>query len=72
MEIRVKAAEKFLNEGDSVRIILPLRGRQKALQDVAKEKMEQFLKMVEEKVELKVEKEVSKEPKGLTITVIKK
>jgi translation initiation factor IF-3 len=72
MEIRVKAAEKFLNDGDSVRIILPLRGRQKALQDVAKEKMEQFLKMIEEKVELKVEKEVTKEPKGLTITVIKK
>jgi translation initiation factor IF-3 len=72
MEIRVKSAEKFLNDGDSVRIVLPLKGRQKALQDVGREKMNYFLEMLQEKVEVKTEKEVSKEPRGLTTTVIKK
>jgi translation initiation factor IF-3 len=72
MEVRVKAGEKFLNEGSSLRIVLPLKGRQKALQDVGKEKIESFLNMLQEKVEVKIEKEVSKEPRGLTVTVIKK
>ncbi len=72
MEIRGKSAEKFLKEGDSVRIVLPLKGRQKALQEVAREKMEGFLKMLEEKIEIKREKEISREPRGLTTTIIKK
>ncbi len=72
MTIRAKAAEKFLKDGDSVRIVLPLKGRQKALQDVGKEKMETFLKILEEKIEIKIEKSMSKEPRGLTVTVVKK
>jgi translation initiation factor IF-3 len=72
MEVRVKSAEKFLEGGDSVKVILPLRGRQKALEGVAREKLEEFLKMLGEKVELKIEKELGKEPRGLTVTVIKK
>ncbi len=72
MEVRVRAAEKFLEEGDSVRIVLPLKGRQKALQEVAKEKIDHFLSMLEEKIEVKIEKAVSKEPRGLTVTVVKK
>jgi len=72
MQIRAKSAEKFLNEGNSVKIVLPLKGRQKALQDVAKEKMGLFLKMLEEKMEIKIEKEIGREPRGLTVSVIKK
>ncbi len=72
METRAKSAVKFLEEGDSVRIVLPLKGRQKALQEVGKEKIERFLEMLKEKVELKIEKEVGREPRGLTVTVIKK
>ncbi len=72
METRVKSAEKFLNEGDSVRIVLPLKGRQKALQEVGREKIGRFIEMLQKKTELKIEKEMSKEPRGLTVTVIKK
>lgn len=72
MDIRTKSAEKFLEEGNSVRIVLPLRGRQKALQPVAKEKINQFLELLEKRVELKIEKEIGNEPKGLTVTVVKK
>ncbi len=72
MKTRTNSAEKFLEEGSSVRVILPLKGRQKALQGVAKEKIESFLKMLEEKIEVKIEKEISREPRGLTVTVTKK
>ncbi len=72
METRAKSAEKFLNEGDSVRIVLPLKGRQKALQEVGREKIERFIEMLQKRAELKIEKEMSKEPRGLTVTVIKK
>ena len=39
LETRVHQAEKFLSKGDKVRIELPLRGRDKALGDFAKEKI---------------------------------
>jgi len=72
MEVRVKSVEKFLNEGDSVKIVLPLKGRQKALQGVAREKIQKFLEMVQEKSEIRIEKEMGREPRGLTVTVVKK
>jgi translation initiation factor IF-3 len=69
MMVRVKSAEKFLSQGNSVRIVLPLKGRQKALEGVGREKINKFLEMVQEKTELKTEKQVSKEPRGLTVTI---
>ncbi len=72
MEVRVKAAEKFLNKNDMVKVVIPLKGRQKALEPVAREKLEIFLEKISQKVEVKKEKDVSKEPRGLTITITKK
>ncbi len=72
MDVRVKAAEKFLNNGDMVKIIIPLKGRQKALESVAKQKLEHFLEKIVQKIEIKKEKDISKEPRGLTVTIIKK
>ncbi len=72
MEIRAKSAEKFLEEGDSVRVVLPLKGRQKALEGVAREKMEQFLDMLQKRTDAKIQKSINKEPRGLTATIIKK
>jgi len=72
MKTRIGSAEKFLEEGNHVKIVLPLKGRQKALQEVGREKINKFLLMLKEKVEVKTEKELGKEPRGLTITVSKK
>lgn len=47
MEIRAKQAEKFLKEGNKVRIDLVLRGREKALKDFAKEKMAKFISLIQ-------------------------
>lgn len=46
MEIRAKQIDKFLNEGNKVKVDLVLRGREKALKDFAKEKMNKFMKSI--------------------------
>ncbi len=71
MEVRVDNAEKFLSRGDRVRVVLPLRGRENALQKTAREKMKKFLAMVEDRITVEVEKDIEKEPRGLTMTLTK-
>ncbi len=72
METRVKSALKFLDKGNKVKIELPLRGRQKALGDFAKEKMNVFLEIIEKTTPVKVEKELKREGKGFTMIISKK
>ena len=71
IEIRAKTAEKFLKEGDKVRIELVLRGREKALADFAKQKIEQFLEILKKTVPIKIERELKKEARGLTMIISK-
>ncbi len=72
MLTRVKAAEKFLNKGDKVNIELRLKGREKQLSNVGFEKIKKFIALLEEKVAIRIEKEIKKEPKGLSVTILKK
>jgi translation initiation factor IF-3 len=72
METRAKSALKFLEKGNKVKIELPLRGRQKALGDFAKEKMALFLEMVEKTTPIKTEKELKREGRGFTMIISKK
>jgi len=69
LEHKAKQSEKFLNEGNKVRIEIKLRGREKAHQDLAKEKLNDFLKLIS--VKHKVEEEPKKNPTGLTATIAK-
>jgi len=46
METKAKQARKFLEAGNKVKIELILRGREKALTDYAKEKLEKFLELL--------------------------
>jgi len=64
--IKAKQIEKFLGEGHKVKIDLKLRGRERAHDDLAKEKLELFLKMIPE---FKQEEEIKKAPWGLTTIV---
>lgn len=72
IKTRVSAAEKHLNKGDKVRIELRLKGREKQLSEVGVGKINKFLEQLKEKVELKIEKELKKEPKGLSMIILKK
>jgi len=71
LETRAKSAEKFLKKGYRVRIEMVLRGREKRLSDFAREKLAQFLKMLQELIPIKIEKDVQQAGKGL-ITIITK
>lgn len=72
METRANQTKKFLEKGCKVRIELRLRGRQKALQDFAKEKIFKFLEILKERVSYKIERELKKEPRGLTLIISQK
>ncbi|MDP2641029.1 MAG: translation initiation factor IF-3 [Candidatus Yanofskybacteria bacterium] len=72
METRVKQAEKFLNKGDRVRVTLPLRGRQKGMEEYAREKLQAFLKSLEQLLPLRTEREIKREPRGLSMIIAKK
>lgn len=72
IEVRAKQAEKFLKEGDKVKVNLPLRGREKAMGDFAKKKMEGFIEIMNNILEIKVEKEIKREPRGFSMIISKK
>jgi translation initiation factor IF-3 len=71
LETRAKQAEKFLKEGNKVRIEMPLKGREKALGDFAKNKIKQFLEILEKLIPIKIERELKREPRGFTIIIAK-
>ena len=70
LETRAKQAVKFLERNDRVRISLPLRGRQKAMEKYAREKIEQFLSAVRITLPIKKEAEVRREPRGLSLIIM--
>lgn len=69
LETKAKQAEKFLNKGNKIRIEMILRGREKALYQIAKEKLEEFIKLISP--EIKIEQEIKRQPRGLTVVVNK-
>ncbi len=72
LETRANQTEKFLKKGDKIRIEMPLRGREKAHQDFARDKIKKFYEMVEKLLPIKVEKELKREPRGFSMILIKK
>ncbi len=71
METRANQAEKFLKKGHMVRVDMNLRGREKAMEAFAKDKMYKFLEDVAKFLPYKIEREVRKEPKGLSMLISK-
>lgn len=71
METRSKQAEKFLKEGDKVKINMHLRGREKAMGNYAKEKMNKFLENLNLIIPIKTERELKREPRGFTMIISK-
>jgi len=69
MAYKAKQAGEFLTEGNKVRIEIKLKGREKAHQDLAKEKLNNFLKIIP--VEHKIEEEPKRNPIGLIMTIAK-
>ena len=71
LETRAKQAEKFLNQGDKVLIEMVLRGREKALAGVAKDKINLFIEILDKAVPIKAETDLRKGPRGVTMIISK-
>jgi len=72
LEIKAKQAEKFLSQGNKIKIEIVLRGREKTLPEIAKEKIERFLEILEKTIPIKKDTDLRKEAKGFTIIISKK
>jgi translation initiation factor IF-3 len=72
LEIRVRQAEKFLKRGDKIRVDIILRGRQRALQNIAEEKINQFTEVLNQKIPIKVERNIQRRGRNLTMIITKK
>lgn len=71
LEVRAKAAEKFLKQGNRVRVEMVLRGREKAHQDIAKEKINQFSEILNKLISIKIERDLKKEMRGFSLIIAK-
>lgn len=71
-ETKAKQAKKFLEEGNKVKLNLVLHGREKAFGYLAKDKVEIFLKALNEIIPIKEERELKREPRGFTMIISKK
>lgn len=72
IEVKAKQAERFLKEGDKIKINLVLRGREKAMAEFAKKKVHVFAEYLEKLLPTKVERELKREPRGFTMIISKK
>jgi translation initiation factor IF-3 len=72
LETRAKQAEKFLKEGDKIRIEMILRGREKAHFDFARDKVNQFIEILNKIIQIKEDRELRREPRGFSIIIGKK
>ncbi len=71
METRARQAEKFLKNGDKVRVDIVLRGREKALGNFAREKIGKFLEVLQGFIPYKVERDLKKEMRGFSMIISK-
>ncbi len=69
LEFKAKQIGEFLNEGHIVKIELTLRGREKALAQLGKERLNNFTKLI--KGEFTVQEAVKRSPFGWTTTIKK-
>jgi translation initiation factor IF-3 len=69
LETRARQAQKFLEKGDLIKIDMVLFGRQKGLTGFAREKINHFIKVLEENFVIKIEKPLKRARRGFTMVV---
>jgi translation initiation factor IF-3 len=72
LEVKASQAEKFLKEGDKVKVGMVLKGREKAMGEFAKKKIQFFLETLEKIIPIKIERELKREIRGFTMIIAKK
>lgn len=72
LETKINQAKKFLEKGYKVRIEVFLKGREKTLENLAKEKLEKVYEKINTDLQIKKEGEPKKNPRGMEIIISKK
>lgn len=72
LETKATLAKKFLEKGERVKIEMILRGREKGFSEMGKEKVQQFLEILEKQIPIKAEGELKRQPRGFTMIISKK
>lgn len=67
LELKAKKAQKFLEQGNKVKIEMVLKGRQKMHQNLAKERLQEFISLIPLKIS--IEQQPKNEPRGLTMII---
>ncbi len=70
LEMKASRVNRFMDEGNKVEILLNLRGREKAHQDLAKQKLRDFMKIVNP--EHKVLADIKWTGRGFNTQIVKK
>lgn len=71
LETKANLAKKFLEKGNKIKIEMILRGREKGFSELAKEKINQFLEILEKQIPIKIEGELKRESRGFTMIISK-
>lgn len=71
-EVRIKQAEKFLNQDDKVKLEILLRGRERQHADLAKEIINKFVEEVDKLVPTAVEQPINRQGGKLSIVIAKR
>jgi translation initiation factor IF-3 len=72
LEIKIRQAEKFLREGNKVKLEIFLKGRQTQFADLGKEKLEKTIQFLNSLIPIKTEGEIKKVPSGFSAILTKK
>jgi translation initiation factor IF-3 len=71
LETKARTAQRFLKKGDKVKIEMKLRGREKALNRIATEKIKEFIKIIGKELPIKIERDIKRQPNNLTVIIFK-
>jgi translation initiation factor IF-3 len=72
LETKRTQIKKHLEKGRRVKIEMPLKGREKMFEKIAKDKLEEFIKKIEEEIKIKSEGEISKKGGAFEVIIKKK
>ena len=71
LETRLKQTKKFLEKGHQVQIAMRLRGRENALRFQAKEKLNAFIKAIQDETPIKVQDQTSSKARQFKVSLTK-
>jgi len=71
LETRANLVEKFLKKENKVKIEMRLRGRERALENFARQKMKEFLEILKSKIPFRIERELKRRTNNLTMIISK-